>query len=117
MTDCEQKTHDLRTARIRELNDGLRQTGLGGRICVTQGVAALCEGKLTALVIALAEFDAFSTDNDLYNERDFGAMTHEGEALFWKIDYCNLDLSGGSEDPAEPDITSRVLTVMLTREY
>jgi Protein of unknown function (DUF3768) len=56
-----------------------------------------------------------------YGEHDFGAFTfdHEGESLriFWKIDYYAPDLLHGSEDPADPAQTIRVLTIMLAEEY
>lgn len=62
-------------------------------------------------------FDAFTPDNDPYGECDFGAFEHNGERIFWKIDYYDTALSKGSEDPTDPQQTVRVLTIMLASEY
>jgi hypothetical protein len=35
----------------------------------------------------------------------------------WKIDYFDLKLELGSDDPADPAATVRVLTVLLPSEY
>jgi hypothetical protein len=40
-----------------------------------------------------------------------------GCKLFWKIDYYDTSLQYGSENPADPDQTTRVLTIMLASEY
>jgi hypothetical protein len=37
--------------------------------------------------------------------------------IFWKFDYYDLDLQMASLDPANPDITARILTIMLEDEY
>jgi len=44
-------------------------------------------------------------------------LTYEGEKIFWKIDYYDRALKYGSEDPADPEQTTRVLTIMLASEY
>ena len=41
----------------------------------------------------------------------------EGERLLFKIDYFDRSLTGHSADPADPSITTRVLTIMLAEEY
>jgi len=55
--------------------------------------------------------------NDPYGERDFGSFKFQNETIFWKVDYYNRSLDAGSEDPADPKITTRVLTIMLASEY
>jgi Protein of unknown function (DUF3768) len=62
-------------------------------------------------------FSAFTGDNDPWHEHDFGAFEHDGEKIFFKIDYYSKDLEHGSEDPADPSKTTRVLTIMLASEY
>ena len=65
----------------------------------------------------LRAFNDFTPDNDPYGEGDFGSFDLAGEKFFWKIDYYERDLRGGSEDPADPNVTTRVLTIMLAWEY
>lgn len=59
----------------------------------------------------------FNDNDDPHSERDFGAFEHQGERLFWKIDYYDPTLSFGSEDPTELSKTHRVLTILLANEY
>ena len=84
---------------------------------LTAGVAALAEHDLLALLQLVRSFDAFTTDNDPYEEHDFGAIDLGGEKYFWKIDYYDRSMEAGSEDPANPAVTTRVLTVMRADEY
>ena len=99
----------------RKLNDLVRASFLGCRIFVTAGIRGLDDpGAVLAKVRA---FDAFSEDNDPHCEHDFGVLEHLGERIFWKIDYYDQTLTGGSPDPSDPSITVRVLTVMLASEY
>ena len=62
-------------------------------------------------------FNDFNERNDPYGEHDFGAIEHDGQTVFWKIDYYDLDLSMHSPNPADATVTARVLTVMLAEEY
>jgi hypothetical protein len=106
-----------RTNTVRQLNDKFRSSFVGGRIVVTAGVAALSEHKLLALLQLVRSFDAFSADNDPYEEHDFGAINFGDEPYFWKIDYYDRSMEAGSENPADPASTTRVLTLMRADEY
>ncbi|MBB3953068.1 DUF3768 domain-containing protein [Aureimonas jatrophae] len=106
-----------RTARIASLNDALRQTFRGGHVVMTRGVSAFGEAVRGRVLAGVKRFDAFTTDNDPHGEHDFGSVTVEGTVFFWKIDPYDLDLRGGSPDPADPDVTCRVLTIMRADEY
>jgi hypothetical protein len=106
-----------RTRRIRELNDALRRSFVGGRVLVTSGVSELPIETNAAVLDAVRTFSNFSEDNDPHGEHDFGAIELAGERYFWKVDYYSPDLVGGSEDPADPARTTRVLTIMRADEY
>ncbi len=106
-----------RAERIAQLNDRLRKTGVGGQIVTTSGVNALIEGDAAPLLKALGDYDSFDEDNDPHGERDFGDIDYLGAELLWKIDYYDTELKYGSPDPANSDVTRRVLTIMLAEEY
>ena len=109
------------TAEIRRLNDELRIDGgveAQNGLCVcTPGVQGGGAPFVAAALAAVASFDAFTPDNDPYNEHDFGKVEVQGEALYFKIDYYNLTLDGHSADPTDAAVTKRVLTIMLVNEY
>ena len=103
--------------RIRVLNDNFRSTFVGGRVVMTADVNALPIDTKARVLLAVQSFSNFTKDNDPHGEHDFGAFEIAEHRFFWKIDYYNLDLDGGSEDPADPEETSRVLTIMFVEEY
>jgi len=117
------------TARIRDLNDAFRKAGptwasaLGLARAdedgwyITDGVSAFAPLFVLEAVGLVQRFDAFGPDNDPHGEHDFGAFDLASQRLFWKIDYYDLDLRHGSPDPADPDLTRRVITIMLASEY
>lgn len=106
-----------RAELIARLNDKLRKEGRGGQLVVTSGVYGLAGYDSRTLLKALAEYDAFDADNDPHGERDFGDIQVFGTDLLWKIDYYDVQSEFGSPDPADESVTTRVLTVMLEREY
>jgi uncharacterized protein DUF3768 len=106
-----------RADRIRLLNDNFRSTFIGGRVLMTAGVNELSLGTKARVLLAVQSFDKFTTDNDPHREHDFGSFEIEGETYFFKIDYYALDTDYGSEDPADPEKTTRVLTIMRADEY
>ena len=109
---------DTNTNKIAELNDRFRTTGSGGRVLMTRGIADLDQPVQMVIMQKVREFSSFTEDNDPYGEHDFGSFEHEGVKIFWKIDYYDAHNSAmGSEDPADPEQTMRVLTVMLASEY
>ncbi len=106
-----------RAAVIRDKNDAFRKSFSGGRVLLTPGITNLSADHQQAVISAVRAFDDFSPDNDPYGEHDFGAVTLEDAVFFWKIDYYDLDLQFGSSDPADDDVTCRVLTVMPADEH
>lgn len=118
-TNTNEKAIDSReyAKRIAELNDRFRQTYWGGKVMTTCGVNELSEDIKARLFRAVAEHDKFNWRNDPHGEHDFGKVVIDGQKFFWKIDYYNNTMDAGSEDPANPDVTTRVLTIMLAHEY
>ena len=106
-----------KVAKIRKLNDILRTTFIGGAIMLTSTVNVLPAPRRTALLAAIRAFDGFSDDNDPYGEHDFVSVKLDDDTFFGKIDYYDRTLTNGSEDPADPAKTRRVLTIMHSSDY
>lgn len=106
-----------KTERIRILNDALRQGAGGGQIVVTAGVETYGPVFVLKAMDAVARFSAFDEGNDPYGEHDFGALTIDGEKLFFKINYFDLSMTMHALDPANPMMTCRVMTIVLASEY
>ena len=119
-----------RSEKIAKLNDELRFklgypfNGLNAdripldQFVITQGIMdSFKDGEITTLFHDIKTFDNFNNDNDPYQERDFGSLTAKGRKIFWKIDYYDNNLEYLSPDNTNPEVTKRVLTVMLSDEY
>lgn len=110
-----------KSATIAALNDQCRQAlGMrpGCRGVQTQGIACLPTQTQLLIRQRVAGFSAFTEGDDPYGEHDFGAIDlPEVGKVYWKIDCYAPDMEHGSEDPADPTQTVRVLTVMLASEY
>ncbi|MBN8847370.1 MULTISPECIES: DUF3768 domain-containing protein [unclassified Sphingomonas] len=110
-----------RTSRIAELNDRVREgSDPTARILITRAcLATFCGGDTAAGLLAQAGLMAavrateFTADCP---ERDFAELSFRGERVFLKVDYYDETLTWGSEDPADPARTVRVLTVMMPED-
>lgn len=112
-----------RAERIARLNDRAR-SGFdpSARILFTRGcLDAFCSGDTSAGLLTQAQLIAairrHRFDEDAWGERDFGRLIFEGQTIFFKIDYYDTNLEIGSEDPADPSVTARLVTIMLASEY
>jgi hypothetical protein len=111
-TEAEQARH-----AIAVLNDNFRVTFIGGRVLLTHGVSELPIDVKAQALLAVQSFSGFDEANDPHREHDFGSFEIDDRKLFWKIDYYAATMEFGSEDPADPSKTTRVLTIMLASEY
>ena len=108
----------MSAARIRELNDVYRSHGVGnGRTVYTRSLTDLGLGFQLAALLCVKSYSDFANGNDPHGEHDFGSFELDGEKVFWKIDYYDRNLEYGSEDPSDPEQTTRVLTIMLAEDY
>ena len=112
-----------RTERIAELNDRCR-LGLDpqAKHMLSRGcLAAFASGFTAEGIAAIAELlestRVYEFEPGDGRERDFGSFDFRGQRICFKIDYYDLALEFGSEDPADPSITTRVMTVMLTSDH
>lgn len=122
------------TARIARLNDLARRAmGVACTAVATAGFRSLPEADQSQLRELIETFDAFTDDNDPHGERDFGTIYQlrdgswtterprnqedECERVFWKLDYYDRNMEFAREDAANPAVTRRVLTIMLSDEY
>jgi hypothetical protein len=109
---------DTKTVRIAQLNDLCRKSmGIAGRVMQTRGFASLPLPIQSTIREKVEAFNDFTPDNDPHGEHDFGVVEYEGYRIFWKIDYYAPDMLHGSDDPADPKQTVRVLTLMMAHEY
>lgn len=108
----------MNNQEIAKLND-LARTAMGAtsRVVMTSGVAAMPERDQSRIRELVETFDTFTPDNDPYQEHDFGSFHFRDKHIFWKIDYYDKAMEYGSENPADPAVTQRVLTIMLASEY
>jgi hypothetical protein len=105
------------TDRVRDLNDTFRKTLQGGTVLFTAGILSLGNAAERDVLNAIAVFDDFEDDNDPHGEHDFGCIEVQGQKVFFKIDYFDQTQAYHSEDPGDPSVTQRVMTVMLASEW
>ena len=120
--------------RIARLNDLARRAmGVACTAVATVGFRSLPEADQSCVRELIETFDVFDEDNDPHGERDFGTIYQladgrwtterprlredERERVFWKLDYYDREMRSASDDAANPAVTRRVLTIMLSDEY
>lgn len=106
-----------KSACIRVLNDRLRTYHIGGRIMLTSGVNTLEPNTVRKIIRAITQFTDFNERNDPHSEHDCAIMEVNNLSIMWKIDYYDETLTQHSPDPSDPNVTVRILTVMLADEY
>lgn len=110
----------MNTKKIAELNDKLRQNLFNpgkDKVILTQGVSNLPFDEQLRILIKVKLFNNFNAGNDPYSQHDFGMIEHSELKYFFKIDYYDTSMEYASDDPSNPDITTRFLTIMRADEY
>ena len=103
--------------KIQKLNDSFRTSLSGGKVMITRGISLLPSEDGNNIVKQVQSFNSFNKNNDPYGEHDFGVFDFKENRIFWKIDYYDKNYRYCSEDPSNPNITNRVMTIMLAEEY
>lgn len=103
--------------RISELNDIHRQSIPTSKTIISRGVDRLWPIAISEIIEKVRNFDDFNSDNNPYGERDYGSFIHDGENIYYKIDYYDQECQFGSEDPSDSSKTSRLLTIALLSEW
>jgi hypothetical protein len=109
--------HSPEALQIAKLNDSFRCTLIGGSILFSHAISLFSETEQNEILNAVRSFTAFTRGNDPYGEHDFASFTHEGKRILFKIDYYDSTVTYGSENPADPEQTTRIMTIMLAEEY
>jgi len=104
----------MSTEKIRALNDAFRTTMIGGKVLLTAGVNALPSDVKAMVIRRVAAFFDFNEENDPHQEHDFGNFSLAGRKFFFNIDL--YEDPGGKDADGQSAIT-RVLTIMLAKEY
>ena len=92
------------------------QTDLRGNVLITRSVDALPDDEQKRVLDAVKSFDSFSIENDPYLEHDFGLVL--SNTYYFKFDYfSNDEFEHGSDNPADPTRTHRLLTIARLDEY
>ena len=102
---------------IATLNDNFRRSFINGEVLLSAGIAAMSSEDKANIISMVQNFNDFTPSNDVYGEHDFLSIDYKGNKIFAKIDYYDLNYEFMSENPANPDITNRVLTILLSCEY
>ena len=87
-----------RLTRTEVLNDTFRSSVVAGGVTITQGIAALCAEVRAEVLRRVRAFNLLASK------------------FCWNLVCHDRDLHCSSPDPADPSVTTRVLTVMRADE-
>jgi hypothetical protein len=104
---------DLRTQRLRTLDDHLQRNPTSDIAIMTPGVAALAQDAADRIIKTITVFDDFCHANDPHEDHDTGSFEAEGRTILFKIDHYERPLN--SPSPGQTD-SVRVITVRLAEE-
>ena len=108
------------TEKIRQLNDAARKREASARWLFVGYLGDELHDdatRLDSIMKTVSEYADFDQGNDPYGEHDFGSFTFGGEQISFKIDYYDLNFENGSDDPADPEVTGRLISVFYTKDY
>ncbi len=106
-----------KTEMIRRLNDEARRSFKNVQVMLTLGIRMKSEKEVAEILERVRTFNDFNKNNDVYSEHDYLSFDYKGEKIIAKIDYYDQNYRFMSEDPADPTMTNRVLTIMTGSEW
>lgn len=112
--------NQIQLTQVAELNDRFRKGDFSlGMLSMSPKVEALSNQEKQTLLQAVGKVDNFietkATNSSKLHE--FGLVTHHETEYIWEIDYCDKQLKSISPNPADPNCTSRILTLMRIDEF
>ena len=119
-----------RLRRVRALNDRMRKVPLEsscGKLVLTPAVVEFLNSepelvpqhamaRRLYLLNALASCDAQAQANDPESEHDYGCFEVWGRSFFFKIDCYDATYTSASPDPANAEVTRRVLIIGFSED-
>lgn len=106
-----------KTEMIRRLNDEARRSFKNVQVMLTLGIRMKSEKEVAEILERVRTFNDFNKNNDVYSEHDYLSFDYKGEKIIAKIDYYDQNYRFMSENPADPTMTNRVLTIMTGSEW
>ncbi len=103
--------------KIASQNDEFRRTFTGGCVETSKGIDALDTYTQSCVYQFIRTSKNFSGDIDPFDERDLGGFVIGVHRIVWKIENQGKDKAEKSPDPSNPELTTRILKIMLAEEY
>ncbi len=88
-----------------------------GRVVVTPGISAQGPFFEVEALRKIAGFSEFTADSDPYGWHEMAVIEVQSLTVWFKIDLYDETYERGSDEPTDPAVTRRVLTVLFPDEY